>query len=35
MKNCALYNENDSAATLGDGPRYLLGDEPAESASAD
>ena len=28
MKNCALYNSNDQASTLGDGPRYLLGDQP-------
>ena len=32
MKNCALYNENDTAAALGDGPRYLLGDRPADPA---
>jgi len=29
MKNCALYNAGDAAASLGTGPRYLLGDEPA------
>ena len=29
MKNCALYNENDTARKLGDGPRYLLGDRPS------
>ena len=26
LQNCRLYNHNDSAATLGAGPRYLLGD---------
>ena len=29
LKNCALYNENDNASRLGAGPRYLLGDTPA------
>ena len=29
MKNCALYNAGDAAATLGPGPRYLLGDAPS------
>lgn len=29
LKNCALYNPNDDASRLGDGPRYLLGDRPA------
>src|SRR5262249_43225443 len=24
IRICALYNPNDAAATLGDGPRYLL-----------
>jgi MerR family transcriptional regulator, redox-sensitive transcriptional activator SoxR len=28
MKNCALYNPGDTAATSGSGPRYLLGDGP-------
>ena len=27
MKNCALYNPGDKAASSGSGPRYLLGDE--------
>ncbi|HEX6657139.1 MAG TPA: redox-sensitive transcriptional activator SoxR [Ilumatobacter sp.] len=27
---CALYNPHDRAATLGTGPRYLLGDVPAD-----
>jgi MerR family transcriptional regulator, redox-sensitive transcriptional activator SoxR len=26
LKRCALYNPADGAATLGSGPRYLLGD---------
>jgi MerR family redox-sensitive transcriptional activator SoxR len=26
LKNCRLYNADDSAAALGAGPRYLLGD---------
>lgn len=30
MKNCALYNAGDEAASLGSGPRYLLGDEPGK-----
>ena len=30
LKNCSLYNADDKAADLGSGPRYLLGDEPAE-----
>jgi MerR family redox-sensitive transcriptional activator SoxR len=29
FKACALYNPADRAASLGDGPRYLLGDRPA------
>lgn len=28
LRSCALYNPDDSAAAHGDGPRYLLGDEP-------
>ena len=35
MKNCALYNENDNAGKLGDGPRYLLGNRPADAGAAD
>ncbi len=27
---CALYNPHDRAATLGAGPRYLLGDAPVD-----
>lgn len=30
LKSCALYNPEDRAATLGAGPRYLLGDRPAD-----
>ncbi len=28
LKRCALYNAGDEAASLGAGPRYLLGDKP-------
>ncbi len=28
FRACRLYNPDDAAASLGDGPRYLLGDEP-------
>ena len=28
LDSCAMYNPDDRAAGLGDGPRYLLGDEP-------
>ena len=28
LKSCALYNFGDGAASLGSGPRYLLGDDP-------
>jgi MerR family redox-sensitive transcriptional activator SoxR len=28
LTTCALYNRDDSAATRGSGPRYLLGDRP-------
>lgn len=28
MKHCALYNPEDTAASAGSGPRYLLGDSP-------
>jgi MerR family redox-sensitive transcriptional activator SoxR len=30
LKSCALHNPSDSAAQFGSGPRYLLGDEPAD-----
>ncbi|MCU1352151.1 MAG: transcriptional regulator, MerR family, partial [Acidimicrobiales bacterium] len=30
LKACRLYNPDDRAATLGTGPRYLLGDTPAD-----
>jgi len=28
LETCALYNPEDTAQALGNGPRYLLGDEP-------
>ncbi|MDJ0777539.1 MAG: redox-sensitive transcriptional activator SoxR [Gammaproteobacteria bacterium] len=28
LQNCALYNADDRAGSLGAGPRYLLGDDP-------
>ena len=28
LERCAIYNIGDRASTLGDGPRYLLGDVP-------
>jgi MerR family transcriptional regulator, redox-sensitive transcriptional activator SoxR len=30
LKSCALYNPSDAAASLGTGPRYLLGDSAAD-----
>jgi MerR family redox-sensitive transcriptional activator SoxR len=30
LRACALYNPDDAAATLGTGPRYLLGDSSAD-----
>jgi MerR family transcriptional regulator, redox-sensitive transcriptional activator SoxR len=30
LKACRLYNPNDAAAALGDGPRYLLGDRSTD-----
>jgi MerR family redox-sensitive transcriptional activator SoxR len=30
LKTCALHNPDDAAARLGSGPRYLLGDSPAD-----
>ena len=32
LTHCSLYNAGDGAATLGDGPRYLLGDSPPDSS---
>lgn len=29
LKSCHLYNPDDIASKSGDGPRYLLGDQPA------
>lgn len=31
LRKCALRNPDDTAATLGPGPRYLLGDQPADT----
>jgi MerR family redox-sensitive transcriptional activator SoxR len=30
LTNCSLYNAGDTAADLGTGPRYLLGDSPRD-----
>ncbi len=30
FRACKLYNPDDAAASLGDGPRYLLGDTPED-----
>lgn len=30
MKKCALYNPDDRVAAKGAGPRYLMGDRPAD-----
>ena len=30
LSTCSLYNRDDAAARLGSGPRYLLGDTPAD-----
>jgi MerR family redox-sensitive transcriptional activator SoxR len=32
LGRCRLYNKGDAAATLGTGPRYLLGDDPDDVA---
>jgi len=29
LRRCSLYNPDDGAAALGEGPRYLLGDDPS------
>ncbi|MHB1445893.1 MAG: redox-sensitive transcriptional activator SoxR [Acidimicrobiales bacterium] len=34
LRTCALYNPQDRAAGLGDGPRYLLGDTAAIAEEA-
>ena len=31
LQKCRLYNPDDEAQRLGNGPRYLLGDEPANT----
>ncbi len=28
LERCAIWNTDDAAADLGDGPRWLLGDQP-------
>ena len=30
LQRCRLYNPDDVAATRGDGPRYLIGDDPVD-----
>jgi MerR family redox-sensitive transcriptional activator SoxR len=30
LRTCHLYNPDDEAATHGDGPRYLLGEDPPD-----
>jgi MerR family transcriptional regulator, redox-sensitive transcriptional activator SoxR len=32
LQACRLYNPEDRAAALGDGPRFLLGDDPEDLA---
>lgn len=33
LERCAIYNPDDAAADLGDGPRYLLGDSFSDLTS--
>ena len=35
LSQCALYNPGDRAASLGEGPRYLIGEPPTEAADQD
>ena len=35
LDSCGLYNPNDRAASLGAGPRYLLGDSPENDNGVD
>ena len=35
LKKCALYNPEDRAALKGQGPRYLMGDQPETQAAAE
>jgi len=34
LKSCHLYNTDDAAASLGAGPRYLLGDQSSASKTS-
>lgn len=34
LEHCALYNPEDRAASMGSGPRYLLGDTPPSGPAA-
>jgi len=34
LSSCKLYNPDDAAATLGSGPRYLMGDNSADVTQA-
>jgi MerR family redox-sensitive transcriptional activator SoxR len=34
LSRCRLYNPGDAAAALGDGPRFLLGDDPDDVAGS-
>ncbi|MGR2660109.1 redox-sensitive transcriptional activator SoxR [Chromobacterium haemolyticum] len=35
LSQCALYNPGDCAASQGDGPRYLIGEPPAQPPGQD
>ena len=35
LQRCKLYNPDDSAAKLGNGPRYLLTEESVDTITAD
>jgi MerR family redox-sensitive transcriptional activator SoxR len=35
LEHCSLYNANDSAAQLGTGPRFLLGDSPQQQQQSE
>ena len=34
LDRCALFNQGDAAASMGDGPRYLFGDTPPAAGEA-